>query len=374
MYPDRMIKSPIGKYNILPKSNFIDVAINDGDEITALEYYKDKILQFKKQKVFVINISGDYEFLEDTFDNVGIQASYQVCKTPYGIAWANQSGLYVYDGKNITNLIKDKIPNNSEDAIISSNYWLFSDDVDSNFKPVIGYDNISKDIIVKVGLSSDVTLTSIPDAYIYNIDSKSWYFTHKSLNGVSINAGSTNCSNFATDSKGNLINYNYADSGAATITHSINEIMKWKHAEGNDEDICIRLGITSADRNRKVLYFTTKDYTFGNITSRDKVYKIYITYKSEDSDGGTDSKILVKYATNGSGSFAGTFSDSSTNYAAATGLTSSTSWTTAILKPSSSINNIYSIQLQFSFTGTTLPAPLFQINDLSIVYRPKRIK
>ena len=59
-----MLKSPIGKYNILPKDNFIDVAINDGDEITALEYFKDKILQFKKRKVFVINVSGDYEFLE----------------------------------------------------------------------------------------------------------------------------------------------------------------------------------------------------------------------------------------------------------------------------------------------------------------------
>ena len=73
IFPDRMIKYPIGKYNILPKDNFIDVAINDGDEITALEYYKDKLLQFKKRKVFVINISGDYEFLEDTFNIVGVR-------------------------------------------------------------------------------------------------------------------------------------------------------------------------------------------------------------------------------------------------------------------------------------------------------------
>ena len=48
VYGDRMIKSPIGKYNILPSSNFIDVAINDGDEITALAFFKDKLLQFKK--------------------------------------------------------------------------------------------------------------------------------------------------------------------------------------------------------------------------------------------------------------------------------------------------------------------------------------
>ena len=56
VYGDRMLKSPIGKYNILPKSNFIDVAINDGDEVTALSYYKDKILQFKKRKLFIINV------------------------------------------------------------------------------------------------------------------------------------------------------------------------------------------------------------------------------------------------------------------------------------------------------------------------------
>ena len=60
VYGDRMAKSPIGKYNILPASNFIDVAINDGDEITALAYYKDKLLQFKKRKVY----QGTMNFLK----------------------------------------------------------------------------------------------------------------------------------------------------------------------------------------------------------------------------------------------------------------------------------------------------------------------
>ena len=93
------------------------------------------------------------------------------------------------------------------------------------------------------------------------------------------------------------------------------------------------------------------------------------------SSASTDSKILVKYATNGSGSFTGTFDDTSTNYAASTGLTGSTTWTTAILKPSSPINNVFSLQLQFLFDGSSsLPAPEFEINDISIIYRPKRIK
>ena len=86
---------------------------------------------------------------------------------------------------------------------------------------------------------------------------------------------------------------------------------------------------------------------------------------------------LVKYATNWSGSFTGTFDDTSTNYAASTGLTGSTSWTTAILKPSTSINNIYSIQLQFTklnALSTDFAATGFQINDISIIYREKPVK
>ena len=374
--PDRMLKSPIGKYNILPKSNFIDVAINDGDEITALEYYKDKLLQYKKRKVFVINTSGDFEFLEDTFDNVGVQAPYQVCKTPFGIAWANQSGLYLYNGESLVNLIKNKIPNNQNDAIIPNNFWKFSDDSESNLKPLVGYDNITKDIVIKRGLTTDVSTVSVPDGYVYNLEAGNWYFTFKSMNGISVHAYSPNCSNFATDSKGNLMLYTLANSSLSGIANNLNDILKWQHAKATDEALCNRLGETGADINAKPLYFTTKDYTFGAINSRDKIYKVYITYKSMNSaSSSTDSKILVKYATNGSGSFTGTFDDTSTNYSASTGLTGSTIWTTAVLKPSSSINNIFSLQLQFIFDGSgSLPAPEFEINDISIIYRPKRIK
>ena len=376
--PDRMLKSPIGKYNILPKSNFIDVAINDGDEITALEYYKDKLLQYKKRKVFVINTSGDFEFLEDTFDNVGVEAPYQVCKTPFGIAWANQSGLYLYNGESLVNLIKNKIPNNENDAVIAKNYWIFSDDPNDNNKPLVGYDNITKDIVIKRGLTTNTsTTTSIPDGYVYNLESGTWYFTSKSMNAIAKHGDSPNCSNFTTDSKGNLMLYTTADSSLSGIDVNLNDVLKWQHAKATDDSLSERLGVTGTNVNAKPLYFTTKDYTFGAINSRDKIYKVYVTYKSTDKDGASvNSKIEVKYATNGSGSFDGnTFSDDSENYSTSTGLIGSTTWTTAVLKPTTPINNVFSIALQFQYTGAqTLPAPGFEINDISIIYRPKRIK
>ena len=124
VYADRMIKSPINQYNILPASNIIPIAINDGDEITALEYYKDKILQFKRQKVFVLNIAGDNEFLEDTFGNVGVLQQCSVARTPHGIVWANSSGCYLYDGSKLVNLIDGKIPVTSDYASITNNFWI----------------------------------------------------------------------------------------------------------------------------------------------------------------------------------------------------------------------------------------------------------
>jgi hypothetical protein len=384
IYPDRMIKSPINKYNILPKSNFIDVAINDGDEITALEYYRDKILQFKRRKVFIINISGDYEFLEETLDNIGVNAPYQVCKTPYGIAWANESGLHLYDGNQTSNLIDNKITNQKENENIVDNWWQigsnsagskinYNENNYTQYTASVGYDPKQKDIIVKRGIRGGANENSFQqlDAYIYNLVHKSWYMTQRAFNGVSKNTYQTAMSNFANDSNGNLISYNYQ----ANDTYAINDIMKWKHAEADDSLMCASRGISSADTNERLMYFTTPDYTFGNISVRKKIYKIYITYKSD-----VNTNILINYRTNGSGAFNNTFLDSSTNYAAATGLTTtSNNWETAELKPTNSINNIYSFQMQFTdgvsvLSGNQGKAKTFKINDISIVYRAKRVK
>tara|TARA_R110002020_G_scaffold157417_1_gene340168 strand:- start:454 stop:5562 length:5109 start_codon:yes stop_codon:yes gene_type:complete len=384
VYGDRMIKSPIGKYNLLPSSNFIDVAINDGDEITALAFYQDKLLQFKNKKVFVINTSGDYEFLEETFDNIGVLGQYQVTNTPFGVVWINPTGCYVFDGKSLTNLIENKIPENSDDAIIDFNQWnLIQTPYSSG---AISYNASTKDLVIKTqlgasggdGYSSGDTVgtssNSIPDGYVYNIPTKSWYFTNNGFapRWATGNTGVT--SNFAINEDGDIIIYT-KDTSTGDFGHRVNDILKWDSSKGNDEVMLDQRGIASAD-NRRPFIFKTADLTFGDITARKKIYKVYVTYKSVDSSDtptSANSNVLVKYATNGSQSYTA-FDDSSTNYAAATGLTGSTTWATAILTPSSSINNIYSLQLEFSAPVLTPAAVGFQINDISIVYRTKRIK
>ena len=90
-------------------------------------------------------------------------------------------------------------------------------------------------------------------------------------------------------------------------------------------------------------YFLSKDIDFGSPSIRKKIYKVYITYKCTGHSG-----VKVQYATNGSTTFSDFSSSSSTNYSIGALENSSGEWQVAELKPSTSINNIKSIQLKLT--------------------------
>ena len=351
IYSDRMIISPPDKYNILPDSNFIDVAINDGDEITGLAFFKDKLLQFKKQKVFVINTSGDYEFLEETFDNVGVQQQCQITNTPFGIVWANQQGCFIYTGKEFQNLIDGKIAPTEDSVPIASNSWLVASN--NSYVPLVGYVEKKKALIVIID-KDDYATVSIPEGYEYSFLTQSWTMLHRRTYDSGNCSSNGNKSNMAIDRNGDLIWHVYE-------SPSTNKIVKWSDGA--------RSNLDTTGNDTSVFYFTTKDYDFGQPAVRKKIYKIYVTYKSTDVSGAADSKAKLQYATNGGSSY--TDFPAGTNYHATNGFEGATAWTTAIIKPSSSINNVYSFQLRF--LGVIVPKG-FAINDVSIIYRIKRPK
>jgi len=370
IYGDRMLKSPPGKYGVLPASNFIDVAINDGDEITALSFYKDKLLQFKKHKVFVINTSGDYEFLEDTFHNVGVQGQYSVTVTRHGVVWANEDGCFLYNGKKIENLIQDKIPKSSsyenpaESGNSSNNRWCANSTAGDC---VVGYDT-NKDTIL-VNFTKENTAASHPSGATYHFKTKSWSLIFGVWNDSIGRTNTGDMSNMITDKNGEILFY-HTSQDASDISQNINTIRKWNHGANN---------VLST----KNITFTTKDITFGDINVRKKIYKVYITYRVRTN--GEDSNLSVTAAINGSQNFNITFSDSSifafgdSNSSGTACYSSSTLnetdaiWKTARLVPTtpSQLNNISSLMLKVS--GTPSPYNI-EINDISISYRIKSVK
>ena len=128
VYPDRMIKCASPRlgiaYDVFPESNFIDIATNDGDRIIVLESFADKVLQFKKRTLFIVNYSEDVgDYIEKEYAGMGVTHPAHVFKTPHGIAFMNISGCFLYTGSELVNLT-DKIDDRfdrSPSAVYSSN-------------------------------------------------------------------------------------------------------------------------------------------------------------------------------------------------------------------------------------------------------------
>ena len=246
-YPDRILKSAVNRFDIFPESRFLDVTVNDGDSIIALMEFGDRLLEFKRRSVSIINIQGGQEFLEGTYRFKGLISESGVCKTEFGIVWANENGCYLYDGRQINDLLeKNGI------RVISQDTWsTFIQD------PSVGYAPKFNKIIIRPEVSNVVA--SDNDAYIYDTITKAWTKTMANA------AGHTSMSsNFQVDHNNDLI-YAFGHSSAPD-----GHLSKW-----NDDPA----GQTSME-------WISKDIDFGTPAVRKKVYKAYITYKSPDSAGG----------------------------------------------------------------------------------------
>ena len=341
-YGDRIIKSEVNEPDIFSKDRVLEASVNDGDEIVALETYADRILEFKRNKINIINVSQSIEFLEDTSFFKGIKNTTCVCKTDFGIAWINEHGCYLYDGRSIQNLLEKK-----GRQIINESLWAtFITDNSS-----IGYFPRKRQIIV----IKDVTASSAGDMYLFDIVTQSW------VTGDSVFLDSKKQTNFIHDSSGELIHYT-----------SDGTFLKWT----NDSAAHGKVDIS------------TKALAFTSPSQRKKIYSVYVTHKNA---GTNKFKLYGEFhsrsATSGQGAgelstefdcgFFVEDSGTASNY-----ITQKFTFPATDLSSNSiSFNNVYSIKFNITnykeFNGSTILNETsnagFAINDISIVYRLKGI-
>ena len=330
-----MIKSPVNQFDNFPLSRIIEASIQDGDEIVKLEEYADRILQFKKNKMHLINVSQNLEFLEDTFMHKGIANPSSAVKTDYGVAWVNENGAYLYDGQKVTDLLEKR-----GRQIIKESTWASF----LGAAPVIGYLPNKRQLIILKTAGSEGT----GNIYLFDMVTQSW------TTGDSKFTDSAKQTNFVVDANNNLV------IGQQATPFEIADIAYWDDASDISGTGTYKLH--------------TKDIDFGQPGQRKKIYKAYISYKGDGStvtaqfaingDNNTVSN-FYKIAANGSSTKA---TDSSTPFFGST--VGTDDWVLAELRPVASINNVYSFQLML---GGTAPSD-FEINDMSIVYRLKNIK
>ena len=214
-YGDAMIKSPANAFDVYPQDRVVEVSVRDGDDIVKLEEYADRILQFKKRKMHLINVSQASEFLEETFVHKGIDTPAMSCKTDYGIAWINKHGCYLYDGKSVTDLLEKKgkrridkdtwadfiIPGNLSEGIQSSGMGSHGP---IDFSSQIGY--LPKEKALIVMRSSH---TGAGDIYRFDMRTQSW-----SYGAAKLEAADRRVTNFFNDWKGDLCYFSW-DGGNA---------------------------------------------------------------------------------------------------------------------------------------------------------------
>ena len=324
-----------------------------------------------------------------------------VFKTEYGVVWANSNGCFFYDGRKVNDLLeKDGRP------IIKDSTW-------ESFvgQPLVGYSPKTKQVIVVrdcralftltgsinvtgtntavpgsgtkfltelyVGdsivvssetrtiasiandttatvtaawgsdLADDTTPDCIPagDAYIFDMKTKSW------TKAVGV-FPTTNKTNFVIDWYGDLI--------YSSHTGTTSLLKKWT-------DVA----------TQTLPKIVTKDIDFGSPSQKKSVKKVYMSYKGngsavtvlyrkdgENSAGGSNFYKITS-ATDGSSSNA---TDSTTPLWSGTAGT--TDWLTAELKPVAGSITCNSFGIEIDGTAGTD----FEINDISVVYRPKSIK
>ena len=171
-YPGRLLLSQPAKRDTFILPDGILVFGNEDEDIIRLETYADRILQYKKNRLDVINVTNlTAPFLEEEYRWKGVTHHNHVVWTTEGVIWANEYSVYLFDGRNITDLLYIKKGTLSETSSISQSDWsaFFSD------TSVVMYDASENQIIIKRSTLGGSRLNN-GDIYIYDLDKGGWSF------------------------------------------------------------------------------------------------------------------------------------------------------------------------------------------------------
>ena len=339
--PDSMMFSMPGKPGLFPMYNRFDSPSSDGSPITALASFKDTILQFKHNSMYVINVSNPAQFYaQASFRDCGVANPCQVFTTSLGVIFANKNGCFIYDGQKVISLTSGKFDmvdwGIEEDSVVLENS-------DAANVPCVGYDPRSQSIIVLKDIGDDSTDTS---SRIYNMTTQSWTEGSNSI----VNANGNRHTNFIITSGGYL----------SILRDDSTSLFNYNHDKLVDTDA-------------QTMHYQTKDLDFGLPSQTKKLFKVYVTFKGNPANvnvsWGEDGAALVNGSSGGS-----SVVDLPYDFTAS-GWSNSSTLSVATFTPddANEAKGWKSMSLSFA-TGTSTVASTFEINDISILYRARPIK
>ena len=331
---DVMIKTPAGKFDTYLYDRRSVAAINDGESIVHLEGYNDRILQFKEDTLYIINVTSDMEFLEQTLPGRGVTHSASVTKSQYGITWANKESVFHYDGQNVIDLFLKE----GSKAITEEEWERFRSVAKNNAggasnDQLVGYNPRNSTLLVVDSVGGG---TNTGELYIFSFKTNSWTF-FPDVQGL---FEGEKKSNMIVDWDGKLIFGEEHDHDSESGT--VMKFKEWQYEPFGNSTFLVE----------------TKDLNFGSNASNKRIYSIYVTHRNSGSNA-----VKLWYKATNLSSGTGDWVDAGV-------LTNSAS--TIVQKFSVGLNNIVSLQLKIDSAG--IPNLNFEVDNISIVYREKTLK
>ena len=350
-YSDRVYKSIVNKPDIFTHGEWIDVAVNDGESVTALASYADRLLEFKEETLYIINATRSIEYLEDTHKFKGIWGQGAVCEISQGLAWVNKNGLYIYDGQNVIDVQEGLIDDIEWEGLIGE-------------KPLISYNQRHKYLVI-IG-DSDFSGTASTKCIFYNLSSKT--FSLMPSKGTA-----TDAIDEGYLSKGDKSNILILKDGS----------LLYAQKSGSDVKFNTIKPASNSTNGVEGFEWRSKDIFFSTPHNKSTVSRVHLTYKGDvskiDNSVTKNTNMFVNYAVNGSSSYSGKFKDitneyeneDSGNHGGLQGNTNS-EWKRIELTPTAAIKDIYSISLSIK-SDDKIPQD-FEVNDIALTYREKSAK
>ena len=251
-----ILKGAIGKTAGFPDNQFIDLEFG-GDAIKSMISTSDRLFVFSKQKLSIINVAQDMEFLEATIPHMGLKSGTgrDNCKVGEGVAWINSTGVYFFDGEQVQPLSGDRassLPIVPNDCAIGydanrSILWVWVDTTNVYFYSFISQSWVGSKTYTDVGgsgIGSNVIEGSFGRSFFENGASYKYLGDTASgadmLNKCSITTGKIDCGNIAQNKKFYKVNI-ALENGVANnmrLYWRTNEVPTtyWTAADDSDND------------------------------------------------------------------------------------------------------------------------------------------
>jgi len=330
---DTVIKSDVGAFDTFDYKKRIDVDINDGDDIIKLASVGNKLLEFKKSTLFIINCSRDVELLEATLKYKGCQKDYHVVQAEGFVAWFNEYGAFLYDGEQLRDLLMGQ---NGQKRFKDWNTQYYSNDAQ------IGYVPDKQTLIITNPAIGE--LNNNPSGGILEIDLKTLGWSYSASKGNAVDVS-------------NLINTNDGK-------------LVWFEKDGND----IELKYWNPEPSLKgaattAISLKTPAYTFDDPSLDKTITTVYISYKNGEDitvKGFTDVGVNNDGVSDGSA-----FTSVTLGTLAGNNDGSNRTTKFKIRGITSAFKKVKTFGLELA--GATDQQD-FEINDMQIVYRNKSVK